>query len=156
MLACLLAVPYDYVLRQKMGGISLNFFIVEQLPILPPEAYDEKCPWDRRVTLEKWVSERVLKLSCTAVDMIPLAEACGFKGSEGNGVHRWNPRERAELRAELDAAYFLLYGIDRDDAAYILSTFQGMDEPPEDFQASPSVAAIVLEAYDRLSAASRA
>ena len=28
------------------------------------------------------ISERVLKLTCTANDMIPLAEACGFSGLE--------------------------------------------------------------------------
>ena len=32
--------------------------------------------------------------------------------------------------AELDAAYFHLYGIDRDDAEYILSTFKGIQRPP--------------------------
>ncbi len=33
--------------------------------------------------------------------------------------------------AELDAADFHLYAIDRDDAQYILSTFKGIhDEPP--------------------------
>src|SRR5438128_6298374 len=35
-------------------------------------------------TPEHWISERVLKLSCTAEDMIPLAQACGFKGSRGD------------------------------------------------------------------------
>ena len=61
----------------------------------------------------------MLKLTCTADDMRPLAEAAGFDPP----VHKWNPGERAELMAELDAAFFLLYGIDRDDAEYILSTF---------------------------------
>jgi hypothetical protein len=65
----------------------------------------------------------VLKLSCTAEDMIPLAQACDFKGSRGDGVHIWKEEERAQLRAELDAAYFHLYGISRDDAEYILTTF---------------------------------
>ena len=47
-----------------------------------------------------WISDRVLKLTCTAEDMLPLAEAAEFKG----GVHNWNEDERAELMAELDAA----------------------------------------------------
>ena len=38
------------------------------------------------------------------------------------------PADRKQLMAELDAAYFILYGIDRDDAAYILSTFSGVFE----------------------------
>ena len=118
------ALVYDFVARQKVGGLHLNFFIVEQLPTLPPEAYEEKCPWSKRETLEKWISERVLKLSCTAEDMKPLAEACKFHPPEH--VCRWNSSEREQLRAELDAAYFHLYGISRANAAYILTTFQGL------------------------------
>ena len=72
--------------------------------------------------MESWISERVLKLTCTAEDMLPLAEACGFTGGSfkteyGGRLNKWDPKERAELLAELDAAYFILYGIDRDDAA---------------------------------------
>lgn len=125
--SCLLAnlnsFAFDYVTRQKIGAITLNFFIVEQLPALPPSAYADPCPWSKQETLEQWISERVLKLSCTAEDMIPLAQACGFAGSRGDGVHIWKEGERFTLRAELDAAYFILYGIERADVEYILSTF---------------------------------
>ncbi len=162
--ACLLAnfnaLAFDYVTRQKIGGITLNFFIVEQLPTLPPETYAAKCPWSRKETLEAWISERVLKLTCTAEDMIPLAAACGFKGSRGDGVHIWKEAERAELRAELDAAYFHLYGIARDDAEYILTTFSNTGFVPDDKEKSQpslwspgSTGQMVLEAFDRLKGA---
>ena len=112
-LCCLLAnlnsYPLDFVARQKVGGVHLNFFIVNQLPVFPPDRYAERCSWNKRQTLEKWISDRVLKLSCTANDMRPLAEAAGFDLP----VHGWNPAERAQLMAELDAAFFLLYGIER-------------------------------------------
>jgi hypothetical protein len=68
----------DFVARQKVGGNHLNYFIVNQLPIFPPGQYARPCPWDRKRTLEGWISERVLKLSCTANDMKPLAEAASF------------------------------------------------------------------------------
>jgi len=159
--ACLLAnlnsFVFDYVTRQKMGGITLNFFIVEQLPTMRPDTYADKCPWSKRETLEAWISERVLKLSCTAEDMIPLAQACGFQGSRGDGVHIWKEAERAQLRAELDAAYFVLYGIDRVDAAYILSTFTNTGYiPPEqrntdgDEWARGGIGEMVLEAFDHV------
>ena len=32
-------------------------------------------------------------------------------------------RRRQHLRARLDALYFILYGISRDDAAYVLDSF---------------------------------
>ncbi|HEY2837842.1 MAG TPA: hypothetical protein VGJ26_01745, partial [Pirellulales bacterium] len=92
--ACLLAnlnsFVFDYATRQKIGGITLNFFIVEQLPTLPPDTYAEKCRWSKRETLEHWISERVLKLSCTADDMKPLAQACEFSGAEGEGIQKWS------------------------------------------------------------------
>jgi hypothetical protein len=145
------------VARQKVGSVHLNFFIVEQLPTLRPDTYADRCPWSKKETLEHWISERVLKLSCTAEDMIPLAKACDFKGSRGDGVHIWKETERTEIRAELDAAYFHLYGIERADAEYILSTFTNTGVVSKDksetqqFLWRPgSIGQLVLEAFDRL------
>jgi hypothetical protein len=144
LLANLNAFAYDFVARQKVGGLHLNFFIVEQLPTLPPDRYDEKCPWDKKVSLEKWVSDRVLKLTCTADDMRPLAEAAGFK----KGVHKWNEVERRQLRAELDAAYFVLYGLDREEVNYVLDQFQGVVKE-DDADGSPGATrAAILDAFD--------
>jgi hypothetical protein len=39
---------------------------------------------------------------------------------------KWDPAERLDLQAQLDAAFFLLYGIKRPDVEYILSTFSGI------------------------------
>jgi len=146
LLANLNSFVLDFVARQKVGGVHLNFFIVEQLAVFPPDRYDQRCPWDKRRTLKRWISDRVLKLTCTAEDMRPLAEAAGLDPP----VHQWNPAERAELLAELDAAFFLLYGIRRDDVEYILGTFSGprreADAAPELFPVDTSI----LEAYDRL------
>lgn len=144
LLANLNAFVYDYITRQKMGGVTLNFFIVEQLPTLPPDTYADKCPWDKKRTLEAWISERVLKLTCTANDMIPLAQACDF--NPPGHVWKWKEAERAALRAELDAAYFHLYGMDRAEVEYILSTFQAAGEPGDE----RSTAGMVLAAFDEL------
>lgn len=146
--ACLLAnlnsFVYDFVCRQKIGGVNLSYFIINQIPTLPPDTYSEKCPWAKRMTLEKWISDRVLKLTCTANDMIPLAEAAGFDPP----VHPWKPAERADLMAQLDAAYFLLYGIEREEVEYMLSTFQGVvKEEPSLLDASGTVD-LILKHYD--------
>ena len=87
---------------------------------------------------------------------MPLATACDFKGSRGDGIQIWKDTERAEIRAELDAAYFHLYDIDRENAAYILSTFSGTGVAAEgdaDSQkllfSSGSTGERVLDAFDR-------
>lgn len=144
LLANLNSFALDFFARQKVGSVHLNFFIVEQLPLFPPDRYAGRCPWDGRKTLERWISDRVLKLTCTAEDMQPFAEAAGFTPL----IHKWRPDERATLMAELDAAFFLLYGIDRNDVEYILGTFQGTSQ--EDALLF-RVDASVLDAYDKLS-----
>lgn len=37
----------------------------------------------------------------------------------------WDTERRFSLRCQLDAAFFHLYGISRDDVAYIMDTFSG-------------------------------
>jgi hypothetical protein len=155
LLANLYAIPLDFVARNKLGGTNLNFFIVEQLPTIPPSEYAKKCPWAKTQTLEKWISERVLKLTCTAEDMLPLADACGFKSGSfkteyAGRLNRWDESERLHLQAELDAAYFHLYGLTRDDAEYILSTFAYTQEPERTLTGTPNIAALVLDQYDHL------
>ena len=138
----------------------MNFFIVEQVPTLPPDTYDKPCPWDRRTTLESWISQRVLKLTCTAEDMLPLADACDFTGGSfqaeyGGRLNKWDEAERAELMAELDAAFFHLYGIARDDVEYILSTFKGIHDQQTLFPARSSIAQRIVQKYAEMSSPRR-
>ncbi|MFT0745119.1 DUF559 domain-containing protein [Synechococcus sp. RC10B2] len=135
---CLLAnacsIPFDYVVRQKLGGTTMNFFYVKQLPVLPPDAYT---PEDLR-----FIVPRVLELVYTSWDMKPFADDVWREADEGlRAVIRphpptpspaalgegfpfppftWNEERRAILRAELDAYYARLYGLTRKQLRYIL------------------------------------
>jgi hypothetical protein len=153
--ACLLAnmnsFAYDFIARQKVGGVHLNFFIVEQLPTFAPDTYSEKCPWAKSRTLERWISDRVLKLTCTANDMKPLAKVCDFDPP----VHKWNSTERTQIMAELDAAFFILYGLERDEVEYILSTFKGIAVAEESMLTGQPPLVQLLSTYDALRAAMR-
>lgn len=156
LIANLNAIPLDFVARQKIPQVHMNFFVLEQLPVFPPHSYDRPCPWDEKTTLVDWISERVLKLTCSAEDMLPLAEACDFTAGNlddyGGRLHRWDPAERAQIMAELDAAYFILYGIDREDAAYILSTFSGVFDAQPTLPSARSQGDLILDTFDWLSA----
>lgn len=58
--------------------------------------------------------------------MAPFARDMGYVNKDSNVKPPivWNEAERRQLRARLDALYFILYGItDEDDIRYILSTF---------------------------------
>ena len=43
-LANMNSLPLDWAARCSVGGVNMNFFIVKQLPVLPPEAYLERIP----------------------------------------------------------------------------------------------------------------
>ena len=110
------ALPLDFVTRQKVQGQTLNLFIVEQLPVIAPDAYDR--PFGA-TTARALVRDHVLRLTYTAHDMAPFARDLGYDGPP----FPWNAEERRHLRARLDALYFHLYGLSRDAAEYILGTF---------------------------------
>ena len=120
------AMVFDFVTRQKIQGQTLNLFIVEQLPVIPNEAYDRAFGMK---TAREIVRDHVLRLTYTAHDMAPFARDLGYDGPP----FTWKDEERRHLRARLDALYFHLYGISREDAAYIMDTFpivrrQDMDD----------------------------
>ena len=51
--------------------------------------------------------------------MAPFARDLGYDGPP----FAWNEEERRHLRARLDALYFDLYGLSKEDAEYVLDTF---------------------------------
>jgi len=124
LLANLNAVPFDFVARQKIQGQHLNWFILEQLPVVPPERYETALFGPK--TAGEIVREAVLELTYTAHDMAPFARGMGHVDAAGAALppFRWDEKRRLLLRAKLDALYFHLYGVtDRDDIRYIYATF---------------------------------
>jgi len=57
---------FDWVVRQKLAGVNMNFFYVQQFPVLPPDAYT---PEDLH-----FIVPRVLELVYTAWDIKPFAD----------------------------------------------------------------------------------
>ncbi len=118
------SIIFDFATRQKVQGQTLNLFIVEQLPVVPPERY-EAVRFGAKTAAEI-VREAVLELTYTAHDMAPFARDLGHVDERGEALppFPWDAARRLRLRAKLDALYFHLYGIaDRDDIRHIHSTF---------------------------------
>jgi hypothetical protein len=172
----------DYAARQKIGGVSLNFYIAKQLPVHPPERYTPE--------LLEYIVPRVLELTYTAWDLAAFADDVWSESSERlqsaieaqwqdnvratDGGHRgatppdwiehsdqadepfphppfmWDEERRAHLRADLDGLYGHLYGLDRDELAYILNTFPIVKRKDENEYGEYRTKRLVLEAYDRL------
>ena len=110
------SVVFDFVTRQKVQGQTLNLFIIEQLPVIAPDDYGMRLG---NTTARDMVRDHVLRLTYTADDMAPFARDLGYNGPP----FIWEEEGRRHLRARLDALYFQLYGLTRDEAEYVLSTF---------------------------------
>lgn len=121
---------FDFSTRQKVQGQTLNLFIVEQLPVVPPAAY-ARAFGDK--TARDIVRVAVLELSYTAHDLVHFARDLGHVDGAGDVLPPfvWDEERRLKLRAKLDALYFILYGVfdpadpaqSREDIRYIYSTF---------------------------------
>jgi hypothetical protein len=150
---------FDYLIRQKIGAMSLSFFIVKQIPVLPPSFY--------RAADVEYVASRVLELVYTADDMQPLADALrasvsSLAASVPRAPYRWDEARRGLLRAELDAWFARAYGLTRDELRYILdpADVYGQDFPGETFRVLKEkeqakfgeyrTRRLVMEAWDRL------
>ena len=119
MLAVFNSFVFDYVARQKIPGLHLNYVHVRQLPVLTGTAFSSRCPWYPKVTVGEWILNRVIRLSYTSKDVTSMARELGYEGSP----YKWNANQRISIRSELDAAFFRLYEIQRDDVDYIMETF---------------------------------
>jgi len=149
----------DYTIRQKLGGTSLTYFYLRQIPILPLVSYDE--------IYISLILPKCVELVYTSWDIKPFADDVWREADEelrkaikaqweenkrATGGHAWDPPEwaevaedgiplppfkwdkdrRAHLRAELDAIYAKLYGLNRKQLRYILDPADLTEKELED------------------------
>ncbi|MBW8737059.1 MAG: SAM-dependent DNA methyltransferase [Streptomyces turgidiscabies] len=119
-LANLSTFALDFAARQKIQGAHLTYTYLEQLPVLPPTTYDFSAPWTQEAPLAEWIRPRVLELTYTSYEMAPWAKYLG----DDEPPFVWDEERRFLMRAELDAAYFHLYGIERADVDLVLDSFR--------------------------------
>ncbi|MFF5012635.1 Eco57I restriction-modification methylase domain-containing protein [Streptomyces sp. NPDC001165] len=140
LVASLSSFVLDYVARLKVGGVHLNFFLCNQFPVLAPQ---------HTATHQTFIRSRVLELTYSTYDMQPLAISLGDMQSP----FRWDNTRRQVIHAELDALFFHLYGISRDNADYILDTFPIVRRKDEAKYGTYRTKELILAEYDRMAAA---
>jgi hypothetical protein len=141
----------DFVARQKLGGVNLDYFVIKQLPV-PDPGVVRRFPlvgFDLNVVA---LARHVLELTYTAWDMAPFAEDLGDVDSTGgvNPPFIWDDERRFQLRAELDAAFFHLYGLERDEVDYIMDTFPIVRRKDEAAYGEYRTKRVILEMYDAM------
>lgn len=138
---------FDYIPRQKIGGTTLNFFYFKQFPALSIDLYSD-CekqiiiPHVLELVYNSWdiksFSDDIWK---EADEVLKIAIREQWEENKtATGGHGWDPPEwceidpdgcplppfkwdedrRAILKAELDAIYARLYGLNRKQLRYIL------------------------------------
>ncbi|AUH42132.1 Eco57I restriction-modification methylase domain-containing protein [Streptomyces sp. CMB-StM0423] len=135
---------FDYVSRQKTSNSHLKLFVWKQLPVPTPRLMEPHA---------LFITPRILELVYTAFDMASLACDLGEIGTP----FCWDEIRRAQIRAELDAYFFHLYGISHDGADYILESFQtetgGLKNNEIAKYGHYRTKTLVLAEYDRMAAA---
>ena len=163
---------FDFGARQKISGIHLPFFTMNQTTALPPDAYSDADL--------AFIVPRVLELLYTGEELRDFSRDCGWNGPP----FRWKEDRRFLLRCELDAAFFHLYlpadanggwrparrsdgcPIDetteqladlkrrfptpRDAVACILNTFPGVRREDEEKNGEYRTKCAILEIYDAM------
>lgn len=144
------SLTFDYFARQKVGGLNVAAFVLEQLPVLPPGFYTS----DHLA----FIIPRVLELVYTSHSLASFAHDLGHDGPP----FQFDGSRRSRLRAELDAWYARAYGLTRDELRYVLdpADVMGSDYPSETFRVLKEkeirrfgeyrTQRLVLEAWDAL------
>jgi hypothetical protein len=148
LLANLNSMPFDFIARQKAQSTHLNWYILEQLPVIAPARFQEPLPaafaqamraaglmngHHPNPTVADFVLPQVLALSYTAHDLAPFARDLGYVDKAGAVLPPfvWNEDERRARTAALDALFFYLYGLNAEEAAHILQSFPIVREQDE-------------------------
>lgn len=116
------SLPFDYVVRQKVGGTNMSTYFVKQFPIFAPEQISDEIKWE--------IAKRVIELNYFNHDMddwaaeiwkeLTTEQKAEFPGLKAKEPFIFDPERRAVLQAELDAIVAHLYGLTTEELRYIL------------------------------------
>jgi hypothetical protein len=146
--ASLASLCFDFVTRQMMGGTNMSFFIVKQLPVPTEMAFEQEAQWNTSVSSAEWIRARVAELMYASWDLEPACQR-----SNGHTPYQWESERRSAILAELDAAMFHLYGLERDNVDYIMDTFPIVKRKDEAEHGEYRTKRLILEIYDAMAKA---
>lgn len=117
----------DFVMRRKMGGTNMNFFLVKQFPVpLQPGMVEATSPIHRAV--------------------MQAAKYLGYNPG---------PAERDQSREVVDAGFFHFYGLDRDQVDYVMETFPIVKRKDITEHGEYRTKRLILKIYDEMADAIR-
>ncbi len=136
----------DYFARQFIGGLHLSDYITKQLPFATLNQIKEFGKSFYIENIIDLIQQRILELTYTSNKLIMFAQDCGYEGPP----FIWDEERRFVMRCELDAFYFHLYEIDRDDVDYIMDTFPIVKRKDEEKYGEYRTKKVILEIYNEM------
>ncbi len=112
------SIVFDYVLRQRMSGSNLNWYVIEECPI---PCITQEVSVDPLERLAFASAQLTFLHRRFAAEWLKLRQLCPDLGSR-EWKHWWAVTEtdRLRLRVEIDALCADLYGLDPDDFDWIV------------------------------------
>ena len=144
------SIVLDFAARTSVGGTGLVFFMIKQLPILPPSTFEEKS--NTGLIYADMIIPRVLELVYTSHALQGFAKDLDFDGPP----FIWDEDHRHCLRCELDGIFAHMYGLDRSDLEWILNapepsaSFPTLKKNEEETHGEYRTERLVLKAFDLL------
>ncbi|GAA0276399.1 Eco57I restriction-modification methylase domain-containing protein [Cryptosporangium japonicum] len=138
---------FDYIARQKLSGTNMVYFIVKQLPCPRPADFLETPKWLNE-SLLNFIRPRALELSYTSRRIYGFAS--DISPQDLGMPFEWALERRAQILAELNAAIFHIYGIDRRSAEHILDSFVTLKGNEEREFGAFRTKELTLTEYDRI------
>lgn len=111
LIACLNSFVFDYAIRNRLGGLTINYFIAEESPLPEPNM------------VSSLLAKNALNLlTCNA----PLFSVLRQQANDKSETSALTDHERARLRAINDAVFFYIFRLNWCDAHHIMDE---CDEP---------------------------
>jgi predicted RNA methylase len=145
-LSCWSSLLTDYLVRQRADTGNMSMFVIKQLPTPPPEIYLDPAPWAQGQSLRDWITPRGLELLYTCWSLAPFAEDEGGAG----WPFRWDAERRAVIKAELDAAFFHIFGLTPEDVEHVLDSFGLVSDRDLTEFGEYRTKRIILDIFDRM------
>jgi hypothetical protein len=148
LLANLSSIVCDYAIRQKSSRMTL--YVIKQAPVFTPPSDETPTPWPGDKLLD-FITPRVLELTYTSHDLKDWAKDLGYDGEP----FIWDKERRFKLKSELDALFFHMYGLNREQVEWVLESFnvlKGYEEKSFDKggYGEFKTRRLILESYDAM------
>jgi len=148
LLAILSSFVNDFVVRQKLSGTTLSSYYLSQLSVPSPNDVDTLFESSSGFVVQILDGSSV-ELGFTSWRLSAMARNLGDAGPP----FRWIPERREQIRAEMDAIMFHVYGLDRDEVDYVMETFTVLRKYDVRDHGEFRTKRLILEYYDLLAEA---